>query len=162
MEEFAEFPERSPFIQKRKQFLDKRLDALGRWSVYALVAVGIGVAVTVFIQVTSGQDPRLSEPFNLFMDLVFIVGAICALVVLGNGALAIWAWSTIALQSVLKTESYPFTRYWRRPYGPRVAIIVLVTVASVPAVYFRFHNPPLFFGILLLVALISKQIVAKF
>jgi hypothetical protein len=122
IEEFAEFPDRSPFIQKRKQFLDNRLDALGRWSVYALVAVGIGVAVTVFIQVTSGQDPR----------------------------------------SVLKTESYPFTRYWRRPYGPRVAIIVLVIVASVPAVYFRFDNPPLFFGVLLLVALISKQIVAKF
>jgi hypothetical protein len=63
---------------------------------------------------------------------------------------------------VLKIEAYPFQRYWRRPYGPRVAIMVLVIVASVPAIYFRFHNPPLFFGMLLLVALISKRIVSKF
>jgi hypothetical protein len=162
MEEFVERPGASPFIQKRKQFADDRLDALSQWGVYSLVAVGIGVGVIVVAQVTSGQDPRSLEWFNPVFALVFIVGAICAVVALGNGALALWAWSTIAFRSVLKGEAYPFQRYWRRPYGPRVAIIVLVIVASVPAVYFRFHNSPLFFGMLLLVALIGKRIVSKF
>jgi hypothetical protein len=162
MEEWVEPPSLSPFILKRKQFLDDRLDALSQWGVYSLVAVGIGVGLIVVAQLTSGQDPRTLEWFNPVFALILIVGAICAVVALGNGALALWAWSTIALRSVLKAEAYPFQRYWRRPYGPRVAIIVLVIVASVPAVYFRFHNPPVFFGILLLVGLISKRIVAKF
>ena len=162
MEQFGEYPDPAPVIQKRKQFMEDRLDGLSQWGVYSLVAIGIGVGVMLVAQLTSGQDPRSFDWFNLFMGLVFIVGSICALVALGNGALALWAWSTIALRSVLKAEAYPFQRYWRRPYGPRVAIILLVIVASVPAVYFRFHNPPLFFGILLLVGLISKRIVAKF
>lgn len=138
MEEWVEPPSLSPFILKRKQFLDDRLDGLSQWGVYSLVAVGIGVGLIVVAQLTSGQDPRTLEWFNPVFAVIFLVGAICAVVALGNGALALWAWSTIALRSVLKAEVYPFQRYWRRPYGPRVAIIVLVIVASVPAVYFRF------------------------
>jgi len=113
-------------------------------------------------QLASGQDPRSSDLFNLFFAVVVIAGAICMFVGLGNGVLALWAWLTIAFRSSLKTEQYPFPRYWRRPFGPRVAIVVLVIAASIPVVYFRVHNPPLLLGILLLVGLISKRIVSKF
>lgn len=162
MEEFVERPGPSPFIHKRRQFIEDRLDGLSQWGVYSPVAVGIGVGVIVVAQLATGQDPRSFEWFNPVFALVFIVGAICAVVALGNGSLALWAWSTIAFRPARKTEACPFQRYWRRPYGPRVAIIVLVIVASIPAVYFRFHNPPLFSGVVLLVVLISKRIVSKF
>jgi hypothetical protein len=146
MEEFAERPNLRTFNQKRKQFMEDRLDGLSQWGVYSLVASGIDAGVAVVWPLASGQDPRSSDPIYLLMGLVFVAAAICALVALGNGALAVWAWSTIAFKSGLGSEAYPFQRYWHRPYGPRVALIVIVIVASIPAVYFRFHNPPLSLG----------------
>jgi hypothetical protein len=162
MEEFVERPRLSPFTQRRRQFLDDRLDALTKSGVYAVVIGGAGLAVIFVAQLALGSRELSSSPIEIVLGLLFIAVGVCAISCVLNGLLALWAWSTIALRSVLKSESYSFQRYWRRPYGPRLAIIVLVIVASVPAVYFRFHNPPLFFGILLMVGLISKRIVARF
>jgi hypothetical protein len=162
MEDFAELSGPSAFTQRRRQFMDDRLDALSQWGVYTLVVVGTGVGAAIVIQLTSRADPRSSDWFNFFFGLVFIVGVICMFVALAHGVLALWAWSTIAFRSASGSEAYPFKRFWRQPYGPRVALVLLVVIASVPAVYFRFHDPPLFFGILLVVALISKRIVSRF
>jgi hypothetical protein len=162
MEEFLERPRLSPFTEKRRQFLDDRLDALTKSGVYAVVVGGAGLAVIFVAQLALGSRELSSSPIEIVLGLLFIAVGVCAISCVLNGLLALWAWSTIAFRSALKIEASPFPRYWRRPYGPRLAIIVLVLVASVPGVYFRFHNPPLFFGMLLLVALISRRIVSRF
>jgi len=162
MEEFVESPRPSPFTLKRRQFLDDRLDALTKSGVYAVLIGGAGLAVIFVAQMALGSRELSSSPIEIVLGLLFIAVGACAISCVLNGLLALWAWSTIAFRAALKIESSPFPHYWRRPFGPRVAIIVLVIVASVPAAYFRFHDPPLFFGMLLLVALISKWIVSKF
>lgn len=149
-------------MERRRQFMDDRVDAVGRWGMYGLALFAVAVIAAIVLQFVSGSDPRNNSWFVIFFALFAGAGSICAIVCAGNGLLALWAWSMITLRSVLTNEQSPFQSFWRRPYGPRVAIIALIIVASVPAVYFRFHNPPLFFGILVLVALISRGIVARF
>jgi hypothetical protein len=77
------------------------------------------------------------SPLNSYYEISPLVWSRIRVFALGNGALSVWTWSTIALKSALGTEAYPFQRYWHRPYGPRLALIVFVIVAGIPAVYCR-------------------------
>lgn len=153
-----------PYDEMSTSQLDSLITAWGsmtRWFEYSLAFVVVGGLGLVALSMILGPD-WASSGWALIPELLMVGSVICLVVAVAK-VLGFWMlrvkYSGLSIVSIQKNA---IAGYWRRPYLPRV-ILILVTIAGlIGAVYFRLADPPIYLLVLGAFFILARRIRSYF
>jgi hypothetical protein len=144
--------------------LDSLIIAWGsmtRWFEYSLAFVVVGGVGLLTLSMILGPDWAASG-CALLPELLIVGSIVCLFVAIGKAFYFWWLRVKYSGVSIVSIQKGAIAGYWRRPYLPRVILIIVTIAGVIGAVYFRHADPPIYLLILGAFFILARRIRSYF